>query len=127
VGAWLGAAHGGRTAETGALLQQEETLREVHQLARVLDKMGEVDAARKLYEEVIEGRTAQLGGSHTSTLTTKASLGHMLMGEGKIAESKAIMEEVAAGFLEQRGASHPDTKMYQGAVAQLAAMLDASQ
>eukprot|EP01046_Picozoa_sp_COSAG06_P111873 COSAG06_NODE_58491_length_275_cov_0.539326_1_plen_25_part_01 len=25
--------------------------------------MGEVDAARKLFEEVIEGQTAQLGGS----------------------------------------------------------------
>jgi hypothetical protein len=36
--------------------------------------MGEVDAARKLYEEVIEGETAQLGGSHTSTLTTKGNL-----------------------------------------------------
>eukprot|EP01046_Picozoa_sp_COSAG06_P128698 COSAG06_NODE_77644_length_114_cov_80.600000_1_plen_38_part_11 len=37
-------------------------------MASLLEGMGEVDAARKLYEEVIEGQTAQLGGSHTSTL-----------------------------------------------------------
>eukprot|EP01044_Picomonas_judraskeda_P013437 COSAG03_NODE_2031_length_3202_cov_125.194650_3_plen_30_part_01 len=30
--------------------------------------MGETDAARQLYEEVIAGQTAQLGASHTSTL-----------------------------------------------------------
>eukprot|EP01046_Picozoa_sp_COSAG06_P047763 COSAG06_NODE_7007_length_2678_cov_2285.244668_3_plen_91_part_01 len=54
-----------RDPETGALLQQEQPLEEVGQLARVLKDMGEVDAARKLFEEVIEGQTAQLGGSHT--------------------------------------------------------------
>ena len=35
--------------------------------------MGEMDAARKLYEEVIEGKTAQTGGSHASTPSTKAN------------------------------------------------------
>ena len=33
-----------------------------------------LDAARELFEEVIEGKTAQLGGSHASTLTTKCCL-----------------------------------------------------
>eukprot|EP01044_Picomonas_judraskeda_P058047 COSAG03_NODE_38162_length_105_cov_41.666667_1_plen_35_part_11 len=35
--------------------------------------MGETDAARQLYEEVIASQTAQLGASHTSTLITKTN------------------------------------------------------
>eukprot|EP01044_Picomonas_judraskeda_P051398 COSAG03_NODE_31189_length_151_cov_10.961538_1_plen_50_part_11 len=45
--------------------------------------MGETDAARQLYEEVIAGQTAQLGASHTSTLITKGSLASLQIEMGE--------------------------------------------
>ena len=44
----------------------------------MLADLGETAEARRLYEEVIEGQTAQLGGSHSSTLTTKGNLALLL-------------------------------------------------
>ena len=46
-------------------------------LANLQYKMGETDAARRLYEEVIEGFTAQLGGSHAYTLHAKSLLAEL--------------------------------------------------
>eukprot|EP01047_Picozoa_sp_COSAG01_P076397 COSAG01_NODE_13401_length_1591_cov_0.839142_1_plen_273_part_00 len=98
-----------RDPETGALLQQEQPLEEVGQLARVLKDMGEVDAARKLFEEVIEGQTAQLGGSHTSTLNTKSNMALLLEGIGEVDAARKLYEEVIEGHTAQLGGSHTST------------------
>ena len=53
-------------------------------MARLLEDMGEVDVARKLHEAVIEDETAQLGGSHTDTPTTKGNLVRLLQNMGEV-------------------------------------------
>ena len=47
-------------------------------LAALLEEMGERAEARRLYEEVVAGETAQLGPAHTSTLRTKYNLATLL-------------------------------------------------
>eukprot|EP01046_Picozoa_sp_COSAG06_P078531 COSAG06_NODE_26124_length_621_cov_0.620690_1_plen_68_part_01 len=64
-------------------------------------RMGEVDAARKLLEEVVEGETAQLGGSHTSTLTPKGNLALLLQGMGEVDAARKLYEEVIEGRTAQ--------------------------
>ena len=53
--------------------------------------------ARKLYEEVIEGQTAQLGASHTSTLITKGNLAILQSETGEMDEARKLYEEVIEG------------------------------
>ena len=54
----------------GRVSQAAGDLGALGNLAAFLHRLGETDAARTLYEEVIEGQTAQLGSSHASTLRT---------------------------------------------------------
>ena len=108
-----------RDPETGALLQQEKPLEEVNQLAVMLEHMGEVDAARKLYEEVIEGQTAQLGGSHTGTLTTKNNLALLVSNMGEVDAARKLYEEVIEGETAQLGGSHTGTLTTKGNLAWL--------
>ena len=69
-----------------------------------------------MYEEVIEGETAQLGASHTSTLLTKRNLAVMFENQGSalsLAMAKALYEEVAAGRTEHYGPTHDQTLAVQ--------------
>ena len=63
-----------------------DTLKTKGNLAEMQQEMGEMDAARKLYEEVIEGQTAQLDGSHVDTLKTKGNLASL---QGRMGEMDA--------------------------------------
>ena len=47
-------------------------------VANLLADLGERDEARRLYTEVIEGYTAQLGAQHTDTLTAERNLASLL-------------------------------------------------
>ena len=47
-------------------------------VANLLKDLGERDEARRLYTEVIDGYTTQLGAQHTLTLMAKMSLGSLL-------------------------------------------------
>ena len=108
-----------RRDESGRVAQVEQQLAELRQLGWFLYRLHEMDAARKLYEEVIEGQTAQLGGSHASTLLTKANLAllHKQMGEMDVA--RELFEEAAEGFMAQLGASHSWTVFATSNLAEL--------
>eukprot|EP01044_Picomonas_judraskeda_P050602 COSAG03_NODE_30356_length_162_cov_259.555556_1_plen_54_part_11 len=54
--------------------------------------MGETDAARQLYEEVIAGQTAQLGASHTSTLLSKSNLANLQNDMGEMDAARRLLE-----------------------------------
>eukprot|EP01046_Picozoa_sp_COSAG06_P035455 COSAG06_NODE_3815_length_4878_cov_7.893933_1_plen_286_part_10 len=108
-----------RDPETGALLQQEQPLKDVGQLAEVLRRMGEVDAARKLFEQVIEGQTAQLSGSHTGTLTTKGNLANLQRDMGEVDVARKLFDEVIEGQTAQLGGSHTGTLITKGNLAVL--------
>ena len=93
----------------GRLVQDEEKLHNVDRLASMLRDLDETAEARRLYEEVIEGQTAQLGGSHSSTLTTKGNLALLLEDLGETAEARRLYEEVIEGETAQLGGSHSST------------------
>ena len=84
----------------------------VMQLATVLMRLGEVGdraEARRLYEEVVAGQTAQLGPAHANTLLTKGNLASLLDKMGEWAEARRVYEEVAAGQTVQLGPAHTST------------------
>eukprot|EP01043_Picozoa_sp_COSAG02_P040733 COSAG02_NODE_3317_length_6950_cov_2.669683_9_plen_266_part_00 len=98
-----------RRGPDGLLVRAERELREVNELALMLTYTDERAEARRLYEEVIEGQAAQLGGSHTSTLTTKGNLAILLKNMGETAEARRLYEEVIEGQTAQLGGSHTGT------------------
>ena len=55
-------------------------------------KMGEQAEARRLYEEVMAGRTVQLGPAHLDTLRTKGSLAILLKEMGERVEARRMYE-----------------------------------
>jgi hypothetical protein len=82
-----------------------------------------VDAARKLYEEVIEGETAQLGGSHTGTLTSRRNFAAFLWNNGDEVLAKAIVDELLVIATEHHGSQHPLTQELVEVVSQLESMM----
>merc|ERR1711907_776117 len=97
------------------------TLHTKSNLATLQKQMGEKDAARKLYEEVIEGQTAQLGASHTDTLITKLNFGTLQKQMGEKDAARKLYEEALEGFTAQLGASHQYTKFAHSKLAALVA------
>ena len=75
------------------------------------DALMERDAlrARRLYEEVIEGYTMQLGGQHTATLFAKSNLAALLKNLGEPDEGRRLCEEVIEGYTAKLGGQHTDT------------------
>ena len=110
----------------GRLVQDEKKLHNVNGLALMLADLGETAEARRLYEEVIEGRTAQLGGSHSSTLTTRVNFAVFLVNTGDVLASKTMMDELLLIATEHHGADHPLSQRIAGLADQLDAMLEES-
>ena len=108
-----------RRDDTGRVSQVERELGELRQLGWFLYRLGEMDAARKLYEEVIEGQTAQLGASHTSTLVAKRCLATLQQQMGEMDAARKLYEEVIEGFTAQLGASHQYTQFATASLAKL--------
>ena len=108
-----------RRDDAGRVSRVERELRELGQLGVFMYRLGEMDAARSLYEEVIEGQTAQLGASHTSTLTTKMNVAYMAQISGEKDVARKLYEEVAKGFKAQLGVSHSLTLYAESALAGL--------
>ena len=112
-----------RRGPDGMLVRAECELREVNELALLLENMGETAEARRLYEEVIEGQTAQLGGSHTGTLQTRVNFAVFLANSGDLTASKLVLDELHDVSTEHHGTEHPMTQQIAGLVDQLGSML----
>eukprot|EP01044_Picomonas_judraskeda_P015387 COSAG03_NODE_2568_length_2635_cov_42.630521_1_plen_196_part_10 len=108
-----------RRDDAGRVSQVERELGELRQLGWFMYRLGEMDAARKLYEEVIEGQTAQLGASHTRTLVTKSNLADLQMEMGEMDAARKLYEEVIEGKTAQLGASHTSTLVTKSNLATL--------
>ena len=89
-------------------------------LAVLLEDMGETVEARRLYEEVIEGRTAQLGASHTTTLTSMYNLAVLLEVVGDEVALKPLLRRLVEGSAATRGAQHAKTVEVRDWLAELA-------
>ena len=70
---------------------------------------GENGEARRLYERVIAGYTAQLGADHLDTLDAQLELAILLRVIGENGEARRLYERVIAGYTVQLGAEHLDT------------------
>jgi hypothetical protein len=88
-------------------------------LANLLRDVGEVAAAKALYEQAIEGQTVYRGAHHIDTLTSKGNLAVLLRDVGEVAAARALYEEVIAGQTAQSGAEHIDTLTTKGNLAVL--------
>ncbi len=75
-------------------------------LAILLADLGERDESRRLYTEVIEGYTAQLGAQHTDTLRAKMNLANLLANLGERDEARRLYTEAIEGHTAQLGAQH---------------------
>ena len=73
--------------------------------------------ARRLYEEVVAGQTAQLGPAHSDTLQTKGNLAILFKEIGELADERRLYEEVVAGRTAQLGPGHVDTLNSKAALA----------
>ena len=88
-------------------------------LANLLRDVGEVEAAKALYEQAIEGQTVYRGAHHIDTLTSKGNLAVLLRDVGEVAAARALYDEVIAGQAAQSGAEHIDTLTTKGNLAVL--------
>ena len=88
----------GQTAQLGP--GHVDTLLTKGNLAILLEEIGELAEARRMYEEVVAGQMAQLGPAHTNTLRTKGNLAVLLKEMGKRAEA---LVQSAAGQRRERG------------------------
>jgi tetratricopeptide (TPR) repeat protein len=78
--------------------------------ANLLQALGEREKARPLYEEMIEGYTAQLGAQHKATLDAKNNLASLLVSLGEHDAARQLYEEeVIEGYTAQLGDQHTDT------------------
>ena len=86
-------------------------------VANALTDMGQFAEARRLYEEVLAGQTAQLGPAHTDTLVTKGNLATLLQKTGGWTEAQRLYEEVAAEQTAQLGPANSHTLLTKGNLA----------
>ena len=79
-------------------------------MAGVLDDMGEWMEARRMYEDVIAGRTHELGAHDPATLDAKWYLAMMLMDDvNQWGASLRLWREVASGYAATYGCCHRNT------------------
>ena len=74
-----------------------------------LDQENDLKGARALYEQVVEGKTSQLGASDLSTLAAKLKLGIVLDKLGLEDEGRELCREVIAGRTAALGPEHAET------------------
>jgi hypothetical protein len=78
-------------------------------LAGLLEDTEELEAARRLFEEVVAGQTEQLGPSHTDTLRTKYKLAGLFEDTEEPEAARRLFEECVAGYTELFGSRHATT------------------
>lgn len=59
--------------------------------------------ARQMFQEMVQGLTAQLGTGHVDTVKAKMNLAILLVRSGKHEEALPLLEEAATGFATELG------------------------
>eukprot|EP01043_Picozoa_sp_COSAG02_P064586 COSAG02_NODE_9486_length_2202_cov_1.216833_2_plen_341_part_00 len=86
-----------------------------------LQDLGEHAKSKKLYEQVIVGRTTTVGASSSETLMAQNNLANLLDDMGRVDEARELYERVVAGLTETCGPTHTETLMTQMNLAALLA------
>ncbi len=77
--------------------QHTDTLTAKNNLAVLLENLGERDEARRLFEEVIKGRTTLYGPQHTHTLKAKMGLAVLLKASAPLpAGARVLVQRLVA-------------------------------
>ncbi len=90
-----------------------ETLRSINQLAVLLSKAGQLDAAEPLIEEALTSARRELDQTNQEqyaiTLTALHNYGSLLVGRGHHTEAEAVLRDALAARRRLLGTDHPDT------------------
>jgi tetratricopeptide (TPR) repeat protein len=86
-----------------------DTLQTMNNLAATLTALGELKAARALFEQALEARRELLGPRHPDTLQTIGNLASVARRLGDLSEARDLKTEVLAARRELLGPEHPAT------------------
>ena len=87
----------GRSALDAMPEDERATSTLLSNMGRLLKDMGELDAARPLYEEALAGRRATLGDTHPDTLTSINHMNSLLKAMGELDAARPLYEQALAG------------------------------
>eukprot|EP01043_Picozoa_sp_COSAG02_P028067 COSAG02_NODE_1684_length_11324_cov_8.190111_7_plen_214_part_00 len=88
-------------------VEDDRTLRVKRHLAGLFCKVGKLQTARKLYEEVEEVQSASLGNAHPDSLLTRGSLATLLVQLDASADREAGHKMLAQVALAYERLDHP--------------------
>jgi hypothetical protein len=71
--------------------------------------LGRYEEAEALFREVLEARTAKLGGDHPDTLTTRYHMALLYQAMGRYGLAEPLFREVVEDSRRKLGPVHPDT------------------
>src|ERR1700726_267807 len=86
-----------------------ETLTAMLDLADCLWAQGRLISARKLEEQVVEGRRRLLGGQHPDTIKAIGKLAVSLAAQGNLHEARQLQEQEVSGGRTLLGDTHFET------------------
>ena len=81
----------------------------INNMGVLLKNMGELEAARPLYEEALAGSRATLGDTHPSTLTSIYNMGRLLKKMGDLAGAVPLFRKEVDAMRDQHGPEHDET------------------
>jgi len=81
----------------------------INNLGMMLQDQGDLDGAKAMYREYLEGCRGTLGDKHRSTLGSINNLGLLLHDQGDLDGAEALCREALEGRRETLGDRHPNT------------------
>ena len=90
-------------------LKHPSKLNNEMELARALRKMGCLDEARALLEQVLDVFKSSGGSTRVKKFEAMNNLGNILHEQGKFEEAYIMLKEASDGFFGTLGCSNPDT------------------
>ncbi|KAF3399575.1 hypothetical protein DPV78_006691 [Talaromyces pinophilus] len=90
-------------------LLDSKTLDALEYLGTTYRQMGKLQEAESTYTRVLEGRTAQSGPDHPTTLVTMTRLGRVCQYQGRLDEAEVITRKVWKAFNETERSEHEST------------------
>ncbi|MFD9905490.1 tetratricopeptide repeat protein [Streptomyces sp. NPDC059063] len=95
-----------------------KSFRAAARLADAYGEMGDVEAARRLYEETLAGVDPDPGADHDEALPLFLGLVAVLLEQGRWDEAIALCERTLAAYAAELGEDDPDTLRVRAAFAQ---------
>jgi len=75
-----------------------------------MQEMDQLEEAKTLLEEALQGRRKTLGGRHRHTLKSICTMGELLHAMGQLKMARLVLEEALRGQKETLGDNHQHTR-----------------